>query len=256
MKISVVTINFNNVEGLKKTIDSVLNQTYKDIEYVIIDGGSNDTSKTAIEQHAANLSFWVSEKDKGIYNAQNKGILNATGTYCLFLNSGDALAGPAVLKQAIAAGENTDIVYGDLITIDREGLKTHLSSPDVADATHFMVSTLWHPTAFIKRELFNTLGLYNESFKITGDYEFFIRSILKHHVSTKHINLPVSIFDMSGVSNAENMQALQDTERRQSWALNFSEAAIKKIEAHTRFIRSRKYTLVKLIKKIFKPFSK
>lgn len=255
-KISVITINLNNAAGLEKTISSVIAQKGSNIEFIIIDGGSADGSVELIRKHVSEVSYWVSEKDNGIYNAQNKGILKATGAYCLFLNSGDILAADDVIKQAIATDENTDLVYGDLITIDSKGLKTHLRSPEVADVEHFMISTIWHPTAFIKRELFNTLGLYNEDFKVTGDYEFFIRTLLKNNSTAKHIQLPVCIFDMGGVSNSESMQALQTLERRKSWKLNFSEAAIKNFEAHTRLIRSREYKLGQLIKKIFKPFSK
>ena len=89
MKLSIITINYNNREGLKKTINSVINQTFRDFEYILIDGGSEDGSKEIILQHEAQFSYWRSEKDHGIYNAMNKGILAAKGDYLLFLNSGD-----------------------------------------------------------------------------------------------------------------------------------------------------------------------
>ncbi|MDR2910496.1 MAG: glycosyltransferase [Bacteroidales bacterium] len=91
MKLSIITINLNNVAGLQKTIESVVKQTFTDYEYIVIDGGSTDGSADIIKQHANKITYWVSEPDKGIYNAMNKGIRVAKGEYCLFLNSGDWL---------------------------------------------------------------------------------------------------------------------------------------------------------------------
>ena len=90
-KLSIITINYNNLEGLKRTVESVINQTSKEFEYIVIDGGSNDGSGAYIESKSEHIDYWVSEPDKGIYNAMNKGIAKASGEYLLFLNSGDHL---------------------------------------------------------------------------------------------------------------------------------------------------------------------
>jgi len=174
----------------------------------------------------------------------------------LFLNSGDVLANETVVKDLKSHLKEVGIVYGDIITIDKTGKKEYLTSPEKLDVPHFMVSTLWHPSAFIKREVFTKFGLYNEELKITGDYEFFIRVILKHNVLTKYVKLPISIFDLSGISNSEKTNELHTAERKKSWQLNFSDDIILTFEKYTQVIRSREYMLGKLIKKILKPFSK
>src|SRR5436190_5216465 len=186
-KLSIITINYNNAGGLRKTFNSVLPQLTGEVEYIVIDGGSTDESRSIIEQNSRDLTFWVSEKDKGIYNAQNKGIDHATAQYCLFLNSGDILATGNVISEVLPRLEKEEIIYGDVCSVNAGHRIEVLRSPDVLDVPHFMVSTLWHPCAFIKTELFKKLGKYNEDMKVTGDYEFFIRAILVHGASTRHI---------------------------------------------------------------------
>ncbi|MBA2611416.1 MAG: glycosyltransferase [Bacteroidetes bacterium] len=254
--LSIITINYNNKAGLEKTILSVCSQTDANFEFIVIDGGSTDGSKEIIERYRSKITVCVSEKDTGIYNAQNKGIANAKGDYCFFLNSGDLLANENVIKEIKQYLTVTDIVYGDLIIVDATGKKEELHSPEKVDAPHFMVSTLWHPTAFIKRSVFEKFGAYNESLKITGDYEFFIRTVLKHHVSTKHIAFAISIFDLGGISNSDKNNELHAKERKKSWQLNYSDAEIVAFEELTRHQRSREYKVRQLFKKIFNPFSK
>ena len=108
MKLSIITINYNNKNGLQKTIDSVISQTFKDFEWIIIDGGSTDGSKELIEKYSQHITYWVSEPDKGIYNAMNKGIKVAKGEYLFFLNSGDYLVQPNTINQIFTQSPNTD----------------------------------------------------------------------------------------------------------------------------------------------------
>ena len=253
-KISIITINYNNAAGLEKTVKSVITQNSSDFEFIIVDGGSNDGSLDLIKKYASKITQYVSEKDKGIYHAQNKGILMSSGEYCLFLNSGDLLAGKEVLESVVAELNGADIVYGDIVTIDVKGTRTHLKSPAKIGVSEMMISTLWHPSAFIKRQLFDTFGLYNEDFKVTGDYEFFIRTILKNNVAVKHVPLAIAVFDLTGVSNTAEFAALQTKERKKSWALNFGEPVIEAFENKTRLLRSREYKLGKLFMKFTKPF--
>jgi len=235
-KVSVITINYNNAQGLQKTVDSVISQTFKDYEFIVIDGCSTDGSVDIIKKNEGKISYWVSEKDGGIYNAQNKGAKKATGEYCLFLNSGDCLAEETTLENVVKQLDK-DIVYGDLWIENAKGERTKVGSPDVLGVYHFMISTLWHPCSLIKRSLFEKYGYYNESFKITGDYEFFIRVILKNKVSYRHISVPISIFDTSGTSNRPENQLLEKEERKKSWALNYSGLFVKIFEKYTKFKR-------------------
>lgn len=234
--ISIITINYNNAAGLQKTIDSVIGQTYKDLEFIVIDGGSTDGSVEIIKKNSGKITNWVSEKDNGIYNAQNKGAKKATGDYCLFLNSGDFLAETTTLEKA-AKELTKDIVFGDLLIEDADGKRKHGISPDVLDVYHFMISTLWHPCTFIKRNLFEKYGYYNEDYKITADYEFFIRVILKKEVSYKHIKQFITVFNTGGIGSSDEHRTLQEKEREQSWLDNFLSIRYKWFKFKTRMKR-------------------
>ncbi len=114
VKLSIITVNLNNSAGLRKTIESIVKQTFKDFEYIIIDGGSTDGSAEVIKEFADKITYWVSEPDKGIYNAMNKGILHAKGEYLLFLNSGDWLADDDLLSKVFCEPRTADIIYGHM----------------------------------------------------------------------------------------------------------------------------------------------
>lgn len=200
MKLSVITINYNNSEGLKKTIDSVINQTFRDFEYILIDGGSEDGSKEIILQHEAQFSYWRSEKDHGIYNAMNKGILAAKGDYLLFLNSGDCLTSNDILEQVFATPLKEDIVYGNLLFESQDGNHTLGIYPDELNVYNVLEGSLPHPASFIKRQLFDN-SLYTESYRIVSDWEFWIKKIIMEGVSYKHISLTISRFDTTGISS-------------------------------------------------------
>ncbi len=235
--VSVITINFNNAEGLQKTIDSVISQTFSDYEFIIVDGGSTDNSIDIIKKNVGKLTYWVSENDGGIYNAQNKGVRKATGEYCLFLNSGDYLMEADTLEKLFKNKLTEDIVYGNLIIEDNTGNRSEGISPGVLNNYHFMISTLWHPCTFIKRGLFERFGYYNEKYKITGDYEFFIRTILKNKVSYKHCAQFIAVFNTGGIGSSAEHKKLQEKEREQSWLDNFSPAAYKWFRFKTRLKR-------------------
>lgn len=213
-KLSIITINFNNVNGLEKTIKSVVSQKFTDFEFIIIDGGSSDGSLIEIEKYAKKINYWTSEKDKGIFNAQNKGIAVAKGDYCLFLNSGDCLADENVLQNVFSGNISADIIYGDLITVDAPGFKKHLKSPDHVGIKRMLTDTLWHPVSFIKKNLFSKHGNYNEKYKIVSDYEFFVRVIILKKVSLQYIPIDVSVFDTSGISSDMSKRRELEAERK------------------------------------------
>ena len=112
MKLSIITINFNNCEGLQKTIESVVSQSFKDFEWIVIDGGSTDGSRELLEQYADHITYWVSELDKGVYNAMNKGIKVAKGEYVNFMNSGDVYASASILEDVFSTSHTADVLYG------------------------------------------------------------------------------------------------------------------------------------------------
>ena len=225
MKVSIVTINYNNAEGLRKTLASVAEQNYRDIEHIIIDGGSTDGSvETIMEYVSADQSEkgkdpffkhtikWVSEKDNGIYNAMNKGIRKATGDYCQFLNSGDSLAAPDVTERMMAAMEGgIDVLYGDMLKIGVKQYVDRSSRNDDVTLHMFYRGCLNHSPAYIKRSLFDEYGLYDETLKICSDWKFYMQSIVLGKATTKHVDIVVTHFDMNGIS--ENRKDILNEER-------------------------------------------
>lgn len=195
MKLSIITINYNNCEGLRKTIKSVVSQTFRDFEYVIIDGGSTDGSVDVIKEYADRVDYWVSEKDHGIYHAMNKGAFAAHGEYTQFLNSGDYLCDERVLEKVFANQFNEDIVCGNMYTSRGD----ERISPDEVSMAYMLTGTLLHPVSFIKRALFDVYK-YDERYKIMGDRDFFMYHLIKENVSYRKVNVFVAVFDVSGIS--------------------------------------------------------
>jgi len=226
-KVSIVTINLNNREGLESTVKSVINQTFADFEYIVIDGGSTDGSVDVIKKYEDKISFWISEKDSGIYNAMNKGIKKACGEYCLFLNSGDYFTKPNVLEEVYTDCRPTeDIVYGDMI-IDRGGGKTEYGIQPSKISFEFLIeNTLWHPVSFIKRQLFEKYGYYNEEYKIVSDYEFFLQTIILGGVTTKHIPTPIVVFNTNGIGSKQEFDEIHQIEKRAAQEKLFSKEII------------------------------
>jgi glycosyltransferase involved in cell wall biosynthesis len=204
-KLSIITINLNNKKGLLRTITSVVEQTFQDFEYIIIDGGSKDGSVDIIKQYSHKINYWVSEPDSGVYIAMNKGIKKATGKYCLFLNSGDNLVDTEVLRKVFAFQKDKDILYGDVFFGKRK-----VSFPQQLDLAYFIKSSLGHPSTFIKRDLFDKIGYYNESLKIVADWEFFLNAIVLGGCSYQYLEgLVIARFSIGGASMVNENEASQ-----------------------------------------------
>lgn len=200
MKLSLITVNLNNKDGLQKTINSVVSQTFKDFEWILIDGGSTDGSKELIEQFSSHISYWVSEPDKGIYNAMNKGILKAKGEYCLFLNSGDYFADQEVLDKVFAVDFDEDVVYGNQI-FDYGNNSKIVYGPNRVTLISLIYGNLPHSGCSIfKRVAFDKFGLYDESLKISSDWKWLLLSVGLKDATTRHIDVIMSVFDMNGIS--------------------------------------------------------
>jgi glycosyltransferase involved in cell wall biosynthesis len=212
-RFSIITINYNDKLGLQKTIESVINQTYTGIEFIVVDGDSSDGSKEVIEEYSTNVTQWVSEKDNGIYHAMNKGIKMATGDYLLFLNSGDILIDNEVVKTVSnEMKDNKDLYYGD-IHFKRKDKTTKETFPQKLTFDFFYYNNLSHQATFIKRTLFDDLFLYNESYKIAADWEFFIFAICKANVSYRHLPIYITLYDGTGISSNEKNKEIITKER-------------------------------------------
>ena len=201
-RLSVITINLNNVEGLSKTSQSLFEQSFSDYEFIVVDGGSTDGSIELLQRYSELITRWESQPDNGIYHAMNKGIKAATGEYCLFLNSGDWLAESTTLENVFAQKPHADIVSGDIYFFDTQTgkVKWEVPAPDKLTAKTLFLSTLPHQATFIRRRLFNTVGLYNEQLKIASDWLFFVDALLNYGCTYQHHHKPVAYFNMDGVS--------------------------------------------------------
>ena len=181
MKYSIITVNYNNKDGLKKTIESVISQSFRDYEFIIIDGGSTDSSADILREYDKEITYWVSEPDKGIYNAMNKGIAKATGDYLNFMNSGDCFYDNHVLEKVNSYQYDADFIVGKDYHFNEIIQKGHASiQPPRTTMIHFFVSTLDHQSSFIKRELFEN-SPYNENYKLVSDWIFFTEKIVKEN---------------------------------------------------------------------------
>lgn len=207
MRLSIITINLNNRKGLQRTIDSVISQTFHDFEWIVIDGGSTDGSKELLEQYANHFAYWVSEPDKGIYNAMNKGIQMANGDYSLFLNTGDYLRETAILDKVFSVFPGGDIIYGNLSLIYNGKEKEKRLYPNNPSFYDIYQHSLPHPSTFIKTSLLKN-SPYDEQFRIAADWKFFLKMALDS-IEFHHIEIFVSCFDLQGVSST-NTKLLQE----------------------------------------------
>ena len=231
MKLSIITINYNNAEGLRRTLASVGEQTYRNIEHIVIDGGSADGSVDVIKDYVGNVErineltnegirvVWSSEPDKGIYNAINKGIRKTTGDYIQILNSGDVLAAPDVIARMMAALESANslnanslnedsvaILYGNMLkdfgngNLVRDTCGNGMYIPE--SFLYFYNGTLNHDCAYIRRDLFDKYGLYNEEMKICSDWEWYVKAIALGGEKAVYTDIDVTIFNMNGISES------------------------------------------------------
>lgn len=203
-RITIITVNYNNLDGLRKTIKSVKSQSYPAIEYIVIDGGSTDGSKTYLEELQDSFSYWISEKDNGIYDGMNKGLMHATGDYVLFLNSGDYLKNSkALIKVMQSINADPDLIICRQAFINPQG---KLSRSPILRQKHirpgfFISSTFPHQATLIKRSLFEYHGGYDLRFKVSADWVFWVKAILEYKCSYTLVNHCLSVMEQGGISN-------------------------------------------------------
>jgi len=202
MKLSIITINYNNLEGLQRTIQSILSQTWKDFEWIVIDGGSTDGCVELLEQHKEHFSYWCHEKDNGVFHAMNKGIAKAKGEYLNFMNSGDTFYEADTLEKvfSMAVDEKVGVYYGDYYESFRDGHLKERLLPQNLDLRFIMHMPINHQSAFIKRTLLTEQG-YDESYRIVSDWKAFIQWLVAG-VPFCHLDLHVAKFDMEGINQS------------------------------------------------------
>lgn len=267
-KLSIITICLNEVANIERTLISIVNQTFQDFEWIIVDGGSTDGTLNIIEKYRSRINTLISEKDSGIYDAMNKGIKKSMGEYCFFLNSSDYLYDKYVLENVFLPNPSQDIVYGNIV-IDLGKSQEIRSSPEKITIKHLLRDTLWHPVSFIKRELFDKVGYYDTLFQIVGDYDFFLKAIITHNCSQQHINNIISVFNTQGISFKREFSDLLKKERDLAQIRNLGYNVIylyndlnKEIQElkdsiyllqdlNKKILNSKTYKILNFIKKVF-----
>ena len=225
MRLTVVTINYNNAVGLEKTMKSVVSQSRTDFEYVVVDGASTDGSVEVIRRYASAFSSpikWLSEPDNGIYNAMNKGIRMASGEYLEFLNSGDCFVSENVIGEIYDAMEKLgrpSILYGNMLKsmMDGKVIRDKGFAGQEITFLGFYIGTLNHSSAIIRKDLFDKYGSYDESLRIVSDWKWFLLAIVFGGEKPIYSDFDISLFDMGGISEtnvkltrAERRKVLED----------------------------------------------
>jgi glycosyltransferase involved in cell wall biosynthesis len=199
--VTVITVVLNGIQYLEETIRSVLNQTYDNVEYIVIDGGSADGTLEIIRKYQDVIDLWISQPDTGIYQAMNKGIRQARGRFVHFLNADDHYTDFRVIERVVNAFRKSSalMVYGDVLMFNKKKGTAWIRRSDV-HPLYFMFKGIPQQAFFYKKELFDHFGFFDESLKIVGDLDFYLRLTVKHHIKVKYIRLPVVVFNTGATS--------------------------------------------------------
>lgn len=214
--VSIISVNLNDRAGLARTLASIGRQTLADRESIVIDGGSTDGSVDVIREQAAAgvVADWVSEKDSGIYEAMNKGIRRAKGTYLVFMNGGDEFSSDDALERFFAAGEpKEELLYSDAV-VEHEDKTTHVwEVPDQLSWDFFMLTSLPHQSSAFRRDLFDRVGLYDTTFRMGADHELYLRAVVVRGATSRKVPVPLARQVWGGFSNQPKNFPLLRTER-------------------------------------------
>ena len=211
-KYTIITINYNNGKELRHTIESVINQTYKDVEYIIVDGGSSDDSVEIIKEYADNIDFWVSERDNGVYNAMNKGLSHAHGTYVNFMNSGDSFYSNRVIEDIDRQIDNSDILFGNVC--DSHSGKRYGGIQSGSEVTFLTLKKeiLCHQGTFYRREIFDRHP-YDESLKLIADWKVNVQAIVFDNCKVKVVDTIIANYDLTGMSSTQNQLHAEERQK-------------------------------------------
>jgi len=199
-KVSIITVCFNHAEDLEKTIKSVSNQTSKDYEYLVIDGGSTDGNVELALRFKQSIDYFVSEKDTGVYNAMNKGARKAYGDYLYFLNAGDIFESEDTLGKVIKELDNVDMLYGNIRIVSKDKKKNIVKKKILNRQDIKLGKKVSQQIVFVKRDLFNKVGGLDERYKIAADFDLLCK-VFENTDNIKHIDEVICDYDDGGISS-------------------------------------------------------
>ena len=205
MKVSIITVVYNNANFIKDAIESVLTQSYENIEYIVIDGASNDGTVEIIKRYGNKITHFLSEKDHGIYDAMNKGLKLASGDIIGILNSDDFYISNNVINMVVEVFlyNNVDSVFADLVYVNPDNLAKVVRYYDSSYFSPSKFSYGWmpaHPTFFVRRDIYEKYGFFKTDYKIAADYELLVRFLGKHRISYFYLQIPLVKMRIGGVS--------------------------------------------------------
>ena len=225
MKVSIITVCLNSEKTIENTIQSVLFQSYKNIEYIVIDGNSTDNTKSILNKYADFISTVVSEPDKGLYDAMNKGLKLATGDVIGILNSDDLYKDLFVVEKVMKQfDEQVDSVYGDIVYVDKNDITRIVRYWHSGLFKRYKMKFGWmppHPAFFVRRKIYERYGEFNTSFKNSADYELMLRLIYKHRITVVYLSEILVYMREGGQGNASIKNRLRaNKEDRLAWSAN------------------------------------
>ena len=225
MKISIITVCFNSQDTINDTIVSVINQSYSNIEYIIIDGESSDNTIEIINQYKKHVNFFISEKDQGIYDAINKGIINATGDIIGLLHADDIFDNNQVIENVVQNfDKNKEILYGDITYVSKNNLNHTIRKWKSNNYSKNSFKWGWmppHTGFFIKRESYLKYGLYNLTLGTSADYELMLRMLMVHRLKSTYLPKNITKMREGGVSNSSIKNRIEANKNdKKSWEIN------------------------------------
>jgi glycosyltransferase involved in cell wall biosynthesis len=249
MKVSVITISYNSVDTIEDTIQSVIEQDYHNLEYVLIDGGSTDGTLKIIEKYRNRITKFITEKDQGIYDAMNKGISMASGEVVGILNSDDIYTDKHVISDMVSTLGEADAVYADLVYVKRENTEEVVRYWQAGQLKPNSFHQGWmppHPTFFLRKKCYDSFGRYNLSLRSAADYELMLRMVVKHKISVNYLPRIITKMRVGGQSNITLKNRLKaNKEDREAWKINglnpyFYTLTIKPVRKITQFLKKPK----------------
>ncbi|WP_334058742.1 glycosyltransferase family 2 protein [Polaribacter sp. P097] len=204
MKVSIITVSYNSARTIESTFNSVASQTYKNIEYIVVDGGSKDNTLELIKERKTLISKWISEPDKGLYDAMNKGILMATGDIIGIINSDDLFCDDHAIEKVVSIlmSDNLDSVYADLFYVAQNDTDKIVRRWVTGKQKPFRYG--WHPahpTFYVKKRVYDKYGLFDLRFKLAADFEIMLRFLDKYKISTTYLEEPLVKMRLGGETN-------------------------------------------------------